>query len=484
MERKEMMKILKTLPIAVILVSSAASLPAWADTASLEARLDDLEQQVAILKRQIENNKEEAAAKSQDTPIITANSKDGFSIKSPNEDFKLKIGGYVQADARQFADNKKDLNYNSAFLPRRVRLIIQGNVTRDFGYYIQPDFGFNDTFSTISSTSPSAFSASLQDAWVDYHYFQWATIRGGKFKTPFDIENLQDTRYTNFAELGLTGNLSPQRDVGFQVSGSVLNDRLNYAVGIFGGAADHENFYGGSSTAGSFGNNKNGTGRIFTRPFKDTNIGLISGFGIGYAASYGKQRSSDIPTFISPGQAPVFSYNSAGATAVSANGPQLRGSPQFYYYYKSLGVLGEYVDSEETLQYKNGARIIKDKIDNKAWQLSCTYVLTGEDASYNGVTPRHNFDLLNGGWGALELAGRYGQLTIDPKAFDDGFANLNTSISGERAWGLGINWYLNRNVKLVLDFEQTKFKRGAVNGASTDDRKTENLFTSRFQLGF
>ena len=71
--------------------------------------------------------------------------------------------------------------------------------------------------------------------------FSWATIKAGKFKTPFDLENLQDTRYTAFTELGLTGNLSPQRDVGVQLSGSLFDDIVNYAGGIFDGAADHEN---------------------------------------------------------------------------------------------------------------------------------------------------------------------------------------------------------------------------------------------------
>ena len=84
----------------------------------------------------------------------------------------------------------------------------------------------------------------------------------------------------------------------------------------------------------------------------------------------------------------------------------------------------------------------------------------------------------------MELAGRYGQLFINPKVFDDGFANLNTSISSEKAWATGINWYLNRNVKLVFDFEQTRYRRGAPVGKSTENRKTENLFTGRFQLGF
>ena len=480
-----MKKLFKTLPIAVILAGSLVSQPVWADTgsdaSSLEQRLDDLEQQVAILKRQIENNKEDAKAQALTTPVITANSKDGFSIKSPDGNYSLKLGGYTQVVAREFADNKKgELGYASSIIPRRVRLIVSGTVARDFDYFIQPEFGYANTYSSITATTPSAYGVALQDAWVDYKYFPWATIKAGKFKSPFDLENLQDTRYTYFTELGLTSNLSPQRDVGIQLSGSLFDDIVNYAGGLFDGAADRENSSGGFATAAGDNNEKGGTGRIFIKPFKDTNIQPLSGLGVGYAASYGKVKGSDIPSFVSPGQAPVFSYNSN----VTAAGPQIRTEPQAYYYYKSLGILGEKVNSQEDLEYTSGGHIYRDKPTNKAWEVTSSYVLTGEDASYNGVTPRHDFDLSSGHWGAFELVSRYGELKLDSSIFSENFANLNQSISEEKAWATGMNWYLNRNVKLGIAFEQTKFRRGAPNGASTEDRKSENLFTGLAQLSF
>jgi len=103
-----MKRIIKALPIVAILLGTIVPPSAWADdTSSLEARLDNLEQQVAILKRQLENNKEDTTTQASTTPVITANSKDGFSIKSPNGDYSLKLGGYTQIVAREFADNKK-----------------------------------------------------------------------------------------------------------------------------------------------------------------------------------------------------------------------------------------------------------------------------------------------------------------------------------------------------------------------------------------
>jgi phosphate-selective porin OprO/OprP len=479
------MRLIRTLPIAAILANFFAYQPGWAqDNAALEQRLESLEQQVAILKRQIENNKDDSTAQAAATPVVTANAKDGFSIKSPDNNFALKIGGYTQIEGRTFAaTNKEEQGVASSIIPRRARLIIQGTVAHDFDFFLQPDFGYNNTYSDsggIISSSPSAYSVALQDAWIDWKHFPDFVIKAGKMKTPFDLENLQDTRYTSFVELGLTGNLTPQRDVGATVGGNLYFDWIQYSAGIFGGAADKENGYGGYNNGGNT-NSRNGVGRIFISPFKDTSIEPLQGFGIGYAVSYGKEKGTDLPTYVSPGQAPVFAYN----TGVSAAGPQLRTEPQAYYYYKSLGILGEKIEDYESLQYKAGSIIYRDKPNNMAYNVEASYVLTGEDASYSGVVPRHDFNPANGQWGAFELVGRYGELKLDGALFSENFANLNTSISKENAWAAGINWYLNRNVKLAFAYEQTKFTRGAaVTGDSNGNRKTENLFTGLAQLSF
>jgi len=469
------------LSILVAMLGVVNPHPVFADdsTADIEKRLNDLEEQVADLKQELWKKKQASPTN------ITANSKDGFSIKSEDGNYKLQIGGYMQVEAREFGSNDNNQGYGSSVIPRRVRLIIQGTVARDFDFFVQPEFGYNNTYSSITATAPTAYAVGLQDAWVDYKYIPWATIKAGKFKTPFDLENLQDTRYTAFTDIGLTGNLSPQRDVGVQLGGSLFDDIVNYAGGLFDGSADHENSYGGFATAPGDANEVAGTGRIFIKPFKDISIEPLKGLGIGYAASYGKVKGSDIPSYVTPGQAPIFSYNSSSsvpaASTVSSDGPQIRSSPQAYYYYKSLGILAEKVNSQEEVQYTNTGHVYRDKPTNRAWEITGSYVLTGESASYNGVIPNNDFAPSSGHWGAFELVSRYGELKLDNSIFSENFANLSTSISKENAWATGINWYLNHNVKASFAFEQTKFRRGAVNG---QDRKTENLFTTTLQVGF
>lgn len=459
-----MKKILKV-SLSLLVIQGLLPHNIWAQTVDLEARLAQLEAEVAVLRRQIEINKEESANKSKDTPIITANAKDGFSIKSPDENFKLKIGGYVQADARTFTDNKKnaDLGYNRSLFARRIRPVFSGTVAHDFDFSVMPDFG---------GSSPT-----LVDAYAEYKANPGAKVRVGKFKVPFSLEYLQSSQVNNFAELGLPSNLYPNRDIGIQLSGDLFKDRVNYAFGYFNGAGDRENLNSDTNKEKDF------VGRLFVQPFKSTSVETLKGLGLGYAFSYGHRENTLSQSYVSPGQATVFTYGSpatpgGASTTITSAGPHLRSSPQAYFYNGSFGLIGEYVESQQELTRSS---TIRDKFKNRAWQVTGNYVLTGELASFKGVVPRSEFDPSRGKWGAFELAGRYGQLKIDSSVFDEGFANLNTSISKEIAWASGLNWYLNRNVKLTFDFEQTKFERGAVGG---QDRKPENVVTSRLQLSF
>ncbi len=75
------------------------------------------------------------------------------------------------------------------------------------------------------------------------------------------------------------------------------------------------------------------------------------------------------------------------------------------------------------------------------------------------------------------------ELTIDDDAFTGGaasFANPATSAHKARAAGVGLNWYLNQNVKWQLDYDFTKFDGGAVDG----DRPDEKAYFTRIGLTF
>ena len=143
--------------------------------------------------------------------------------------------------------------------------------------------------------------------------------------------------------------------------------------------------------------------------------------------------------------------------------------------------MGEYVENNDHVS-NFAKKVTSADLDNTAWEISGGYVLTGEDASYTGVTPNHPFSPLNGSWGAVQLVGRYAQLDVDKKAFS-GYADPGTSASEADSWAVGLNWYLNRNLRINTSFSKTTFEGGNGSKATVTKQPEEVLFT-RVQLSF
>jgi phosphate-selective porin OprO/OprP len=132
---------------------------------------------------------------------------------------------------------------------------------------------------------------------------------------------------------------------------------------------------------------------------------------------------------------------------------------------------------------------VDDQFDNDAWQIAASWVLTGENASYKGVAPRRDFGRGEGdGWGAWEIKARWHELQVDDAAFDDDgfFADPRVSAEEAKAWGIGINWHLSRWLKLMLDYDRTRFQGGGGGGSLDDpeDRDAESVVFLRWQLNY
>jgi phosphate-selective porin OprO/OprP len=364
----------------------------------------------------------------------------GFLIKSGDGDFQLRLSAYVQADGRTFIGDDQPAATNTFFI-RRARPILQGTVGRHHSFSIVPDFGQGATV--------------VQDAYYENTYVTQAKLRAGKFKTPFGLERLETDPNTHFAELALPSSLVPNRDIGAQIAGQSEEGTVAYAIGVFNGNPDN------TTTDADTNDSKDAVGRVFF---------THRGFGAGVGATYGKQAAA-LPSFKTTGGQTFFSY-----TGALADGERVRLSPQGYYYAGPFGLLGEYVQSAQEIR-KSGTL---SKVKHSAWQAATSIVLTGEKNSYaDGITPAYPFDPRNGHWGAFELAARFSELNIDDDVFALGFASPTSSVSRARGRAVGINWYLTRHVKYVLNYERTSFTGGAAGGTN---REPENLLLCRIQL--
>ena len=154
----------------------------------------------------------------------------------------------------------------------------------------------------------------------------------------------------------------------------------------------------------------------------------------------------------------------------------MRLNPQVYYYTGPFGFLGEYVKVDGDV--RNGTK--KASLTNDAWTLLASYVLTGEDASFDGVKVKNDFDLDSGQWGAWEVLGRVSQLNVDDKAFPI-YADPTKSVKEAREYVAGLTWYLNNNLKWNANYAYTSFDGGAAKGT---DRQNEQVVINRLQFRF
>ncbi len=436
-----------------VLPPAPAQGPAPVPPTDLTDRLDSLDAEVQVLEHSQEVQK---------GPTVTAG-RDTFSISSPDNAYRLRIGGHLQLDAKFFPDNSDMLT--NEFNLRRARPIFEGALGQYVDFRFMPDFGNGQV--------------AIYDAYADIKASPYAVLRGGKFKTPLGLEQLQNDADLTFIERSLATDLVQNRDEGVQVYGHI-HQRFTYQFAVDNGAPI------GASIAVPTQSGKNVVERVFATPFAPSKRRGLKGLGFGIASSQGHQDpGATLPSFLSTGgQAVFFSYTgTALVKSPFADGTLINISPQAYYYVGRLGLMVEYVSSTQDIAGTTvDKNTIVEAIDNHAWQVAGSWMLTGERNSYKSIVPLKCFESGNNtkGWGAWELAARYSELKIDPLAFTSGLADITKSAKASYDWAVGLNWYLNFFTKLQFNYEQSTFTGGAIQG----NRPTEHAIMERLQIAF
>lgn len=412
--------------VAATLIAASSPALVLAEEASSDAeRIGRLEDQVKALEAR--------------TPSVRADSS-GLSISSPAFSFQFK--GLVQLDGRWFTSDSVPQSADT-FTFRRIRPTFQGTVGDFIAYRLTPEFAGD--------------SATIVDAYVDLKFSPAATLRAGKVKGPVGLERLQSGGAIVFIERGLPTELAPNREIGLQLQGAVANEMLNYVVGIYNGTTD-----GADARATDNDGEKEYALRLFLEP--------VAGLGFGVAGTFGDKEGFAPRAYSTVDRRPGVTFT----PGTVYDGDATRISPQGYFYRGPFGLLAEYITSKQELA--NGG--VRGEVTHSAWQVVGSYVLTGDKASYNGVRPASPYHLGKPGWGAVELALRYGELDLDDDTAALGFAPADGVRSMEN-FGVAVNWYLNNNLKVALNYNQTSFEN-----FSGPDREDERSIFARLQLGF
>jgi phosphate-selective porin OprO/OprP len=448
--------------IATTTIASAADETSGAE---LLKRIQDLDQQVRILGRKAEIT-EEAAAEKAKTAVTAKADASGFSIgnSDKNNPYSAKLGLLVQADGR-FWINDTAAQQSNTFLLRRAQPTIDVQLGKFLRARVQGSF---------NATTAGSPAFELLESWAEFKPSEKLAITGGRFKV-LGQEYIQGSGNLAFPERGLPTNLTPSYEVGFNASGK-LGETFQWLVGVGNGSPDL------TTRTADNDDDKDGFLRVGWAPFKTGDSDLLKGLNLSFGTTYGYEANGLTAGYRSPGQVTVFAYDATAA----ASGTRTRYAPALEWAASGASLLAEYTVSQQDAQ--RGGQ--EQSLSHSAWQLVGTWLLSDDVKGPGGsVVPKRAFDPETGAWGAFEVVGRVGELRIDDATFEgtaaQRLANPTTQIAKAQSVGLGVNWYVSRNLKWQLAGDYTRFDGGGGGtSANPNDRESERVIIGRLQASF
>ena len=220
-------------PSTIYAIAAISALGTWnaaaADAPSVDERLKKLESVVDGLQKENVELKKELGYDPK-KPVAF--------VKAAGKESKMTLGGFLQLQA-EFGDSP-DARFNGIedrFLMRRARINVQGSFLENFDYKLEIDLGAN------SLSEQTGSRGALTDLFLNWNKFEYANIKAGQYKTHFGWEWIvSDAKLLTIERSLPSDRLTDGRQVGTSVTGSVLEKRLSYAVGMFNGTSVNNSF--------------------------------------------------------------------------------------------------------------------------------------------------------------------------------------------------------------------------------------------------
>jgi phosphate-selective porin OprO/OprP len=276
-------------------------------------------------------------------------------------------------------------------------------------------------------------------------------LRAGKFKMPFSYEELTGVTKIDFVYRTLLAQIiSPARDVGVMAHGRLLRRVVNYQVGVF--RHDGENarmrepiflLPGEQPPKGA----RSVAARVAVEPLRRA-AGPRELRRLYVAAAL---TASDVPEGLNSLRGQSL-FGSEFAERMYVLGKRRRIGTEAVWLPGPFSVKSEYARATEQRKRQG---VLDDDISDfvsSAWYVSGTWALTGEQKD-GDIEPRK--PLFQHGVGAVELAVRYEEIRFG-SVLKQGtpFANPRADPlleNAESIWTLGVNWYLNKWGKIVVN---------------------------------
>ncbi|HVI07845.1 MAG TPA: porin [Candidatus Binatia bacterium] len=402
----------------------------------------------------------QGAAPKKDAPPLAAGwNGEHFFIRSADGQFSISPYGYVDDDYRAY---KGDGAPSDTFILRRARFGFQGNYGSHFDFALLTD---------AASTTGSV----VRDVYLNIRARPEFQFQAGQFKVPFSQEAGTGATNLDFIERGFQAMLYPSaasayRSPGAAIHGDIAGGTVQYWIGAFNGKG-----YAIANTT----NQPEVIGRLRFYPWRRTNSKWLKDFAFGGAIDRAKSRGlSGDQSFSS--QLPDATYSFFPQFAI--NGPIQRYNGEFTYLHNAFALRGEYDqlnmsrDNVGSEQVGGLGFLSLPSIIARAWDVSATYMLTGEKQPENGTPrvrkPTFGPDTPGGkgrGWGAFGVGFRFtGVQANEPGAdflsyYTPGFVPTFNYHTDE--FTIGVNWFPNYWVKYSVNLAIDQLKDPSTIGA-------------------
>ena len=421
----------------VLLLTFAVLLIGW--FGNLEAgevdskRIERLERRLETLEQ-----REKSRYRKGEKEILTYY-KNGFKMRTRDNQFKFQVGGRIMHDWGFFNESE---TFESTFGQqengarfRRVRFFMAGILynTVKFKWDIDVDGGSN--------------GVTFKDMYIGIaHIPILGNFQVGHFKRPASLDSVTSSKYLTFIERSLTNTFFKTRNTGFAFFNHAMDKKLTWSVFINKETSERPPDF---RVDGDW----NVTSRVTGVPYISEDGKSWTHLGVSW--SYEKATDNQV------------TFNGARDTEITSSflTTGVIGARKF----NIVGLEGAINLDQFSLQ---GEYVITDvkRDENTNGQLDAFYIqgscyLTGENRRYSkrkGVIarfkPNQNFSW-NKKWsegrgtGALQLAVRYAELDLNDQS---------AGIAGgeQNSLTLGINWELNPVSRVMYNYVHANFTSG------------------------
>lgn len=363
------------------------------------------------------------------------------------EGVRLDLTWKSQFDWRDYAPDPAIVD--ESFELHRARVGVQGEIASIFEFQVEAEL--RDRCADVTPCDKEPW----RDVYGNVRIARALEVRGGQFKIPFGLEQLTSSSDLELTYRSLASTyLAPGRDVGVMVHGNVRAAELRYQFGVFRQGGENVR----ASERSDPQSERTIAGRVTVRPWDRRGMSrALRPIQLGVAFT-----SGNVPEGLNSLRGRTVT-DVALFRKVNVNGERRRLGAEFSWQNGPVSLKSEFIRVQDE---RLGQGIDDDDLPpamSSGWYVGGSWLVTG-DTKQEDLEPAK--PLFQGGFGAVEVAARVeafhmgsdgaGRLaSSSPRA-------LNILEHGDQVWTFGVNWYLNRFVRIQVNTIRERREEGQV----------------------